>query len=180
MLEGKRVNLRIIEKEDFEIYHQWVNDLNFVGEFFFTRQQSMAEIQKSYSERSNKHASFIMEKKDGTRIGVVHHFLSNLFYDLVEIGYLIIPEERGKGYSTEAVEIIVDYLFILKDIHRIQALIVEENVASKRVLEKTGFKKEGVIRNVGYGRGKYRDGVLFSIIRDDWGQPRILTGVRMD
>ncbi len=93
---------------------------------------------------------------------------------------MIIPKERGKGYSTKAVEIIVDYLFILKDIHRIQALIVEENVASRRVLEKTGFKKEGFIRNAGYGRGKYRNGVLYSIIREDWGQPRILTGVRVD
>ena len=180
MLEGKRINLRIIEKDDFEIYHQWMNDVSFIGEFVFARQQSMTGIQKRFSEVSSKYASFIVEKKDGSKIGVVHHFLSKLYYDIVEIGYMIIPEERGNGYCTEAIEIIVDYLFILKDIHRIQALIFEENIASQRILEKTGFKKEGVIRNVGYGRGKYRDGVLYSIIRKDWGQPRILTGVRMD
>ncbi|MBY8998890.1 MAG: GNAT family N-acetyltransferase [Candidatus Thorarchaeota archaeon] len=179
MLEGKRINLRIIEKEDLEIYNKWINDINFVGEFIFIRQQSLLETEKRmFGEHSADNASFIMEKKDGTRIGVVLHFLSKLgFLDLVEIGYMITPEERGNGYCSEAVEIIVDYLFILKDIHRIQALIVEENVASQRVLEKNGFKKEGIIRNVGYIRGRDRDGVLYSIIREDWGQPRILTGV---
>jgi len=45
---------------------------------------------------------------------------------------------------------------------------------------KTGFTKEGIIRNGEYGRGKYRDGLLFSIIRENCDLPRILTGVQMD
>jgi len=131
-----------------------------------------------FSEYSSDHADFIIEKKDGTRIGVVLQFLSKVgFMDLVEIGCMLTQEERGNGYSTEAVEIIVDYLFLLKDIHRIQALISQGNVAAQQVLEKNGFKKEGVIRNVGFLRGKIRDGVLFSIIRDDWDTPKILTGI---
>lgn len=179
MLEGKRINLRVIEKEDLDIYQQWKNNINFWGDFIFTRQQSLSETQKRmFSEYSLDHADFIIEKKDGTRIGVVLQFLSKVGYmDLVEIGCMITQEERGNGYSTEAVEIIVDYLFLLKDIHRIQALISEGNVAAQRVLEKNDFKKEGVIRNIGYMRGKYRNGVLYSIIREDWRQPSILTGV---
>jgi len=180
LLEGKRINLRIIEKDDLEILHQWMNDIRFVGEFSFTRQRSMSEIQKSFSEYSPDIGSFMVEKKDGTKIGVFHHFISKLFSDLVEIGYTIIPDKQGNGYCTEAVEIIVDYLFILKDIHRIQALTFEENIASERVLEKNGFKKEGVIRNIGYSGGKIRNGVLYSIIREEWDGPRILTNVRMD
>ncbi len=74
----------------------------------------------------------------------------------------------------------MDYLFLLKDIHRIQALTVEENTVARRVLEKTGFKKEGVIRNVGFMKGKFRNGVLYSIIREDWEHPKILTRDRKD
>ncbi|MHA2141935.1 MAG: GNAT family N-acetyltransferase [Candidatus Thorarchaeota archaeon] len=178
MLEGKRINLRVLEPEDLDTYQKWINDIDFMGEFLFFRQQSLSETQKKmFSEFPEDSADFIVEKKDGTMIGVVLQFLSKMaFLDQVEIGCLITPEERGNGYSTEATEIIVDYLFLLKDIQRIQALTVEENTAAQRVLEKIGFKKEGVIRNVGFMKGKVRNGVLYSIIREEWGQPSILTG----
>jgi RimJ/RimL family protein N-acetyltransferase len=178
LLEGKRINLRVLEPEDLDTYQKWINDIDFMGEFLFFRQQSLSETQKKmFSEFPEDSADFIVEKKDGTMIGVVLQFLSKMaFLDQVEIGCLITPEERGNGYSTEATEIIVDYLFLLKDIQRIQALTVEENTAAQRVLEKIGFKKEGVIRNVGFMKGKVRNGVLYSIIREEWGQPSILTG----
>ncbi len=104
MLEGKQINLRVIEQEDLEIYQQWMNDINFMGEFIFSQQQSMVETEKRmFGEYSEDWATFIIEKKDGTRIGVVLQFLSKMaFLDQVEIGCLITPEERGKGYSTEA------------------------------------------------------------------------------
>jgi RimJ/RimL family protein N-acetyltransferase len=182
LLEGKRINLRVIERDDLEIYQRWMTDISFMGEFIFSRQQSLAETEKRmFSEFSEDWATFIIEKKDGTRIGVVLQFTSNIaFVDIVEIGCLITQEERGKGYSTEATEIIVDYLFLLKDINRIQALTLEENTFAQRVLEKTGFKKEGVMRQGYFMRGEHRDGALYSILRNDWGQPRILTRDRIE
>ncbi|MFX1369565.1 MAG: GNAT family N-acetyltransferase [Promethearchaeota archaeon] len=182
MLEGKRINLRVIETEDLETCQKWMNDIEFMGEFIFTRQQSLSETEKRmFSEYSEDWANFIIEKKDGTKIGVVLHFLSKIaFLDQVEVGCLITPEERGNGYSTEATEMIVDYLFLLKDIQRVQALTVEENTAAQRVLEKASFKKEGLIRNVGFVKGRFRNGVLYSITREDWDQPRILTNVNTD
>jgi RimJ/RimL family protein N-acetyltransferase len=180
VLEGKLVNLRVVDKEDVELLHKWTNDIDFMGEFFFARQQSLAETEKRmFNEFSPDHGSFIVEKKDGTKVGVVHHFLSKIFFDVVEIGYMITPEERGNGYCSEAMGILVDYLFILKNIHRIQALIDEGNLASQKVAEKNGFIREGVIRNVGFLQGRMRDGVLYSVIREDWRKPRILTNVRV-
>jgi RimJ/RimL family protein N-acetyltransferase len=51
---------------------------------------------------------------------------------------------------------------------------VEENVASKRVLEKNGFTKEGVLRKLSYGKGKWWDPSIYSILREEWGSPKIL------
>ena len=48
-------------------------------------------------------------------------------------------------YCTEAVNIMMDYLFLSKDIVRVQARTDERNVASQKVLQKTGFKKDGVM-----------------------------------
>jgi RimJ/RimL family protein N-acetyltransferase len=94
---------------------------------------------------------------------------------LLEIGYAVIPSERGKGYCSEAVQIMVDYLFLSKDIVRVQAHTDVRNVASQRVLEKIGFKKEGMVRKSSFVRGEWRDRRLFSILREEWKEPKILT-----
>ena len=54
---------------------------------------------------------------------------------------MLVPEERGKGYGGESVQLMVDYLFLTKDVVRIQAETHPQNEASSRVLEKAGFSK---------------------------------------
>jgi RimJ/RimL family protein N-acetyltransferase len=115
---------------------------------------------------------FFVEKKDGTKLGNIANFLTGHFW---EIGYVMTPEERGKGYCSEAVKIMVDYLFLSKDMVRIQAATDVRNVASQKVLEKVGFKKEGTIRKSAFFRGKWRDWFLYGILREEWKEPKILT-----
>ena len=93
----------------------------------------------------------------------------------MEIGYSLVPDERRKGYCSEAVEIMVDYLFLSKDIPRIQAHTDIENVASQKVLEKAGFKKEGILRKESFFRGEWRSSCVYSILREEWKEPKILT-----
>jgi RimJ/RimL family protein N-acetyltransferase len=85
------------------------------------------------------------------------------------------PPERGKGYCAEAVEIMVDYLFLSKNIVRVQAHMDVRNLASQRVLEKAGFSKEGTVRRFKFIRGEWRDMFLYSILREEWKEPKILT-----
>jgi len=49
------------------------------------------------------------------------------------------------------------------------------NVASQRVLEKSGFQKEGIIRKRLFFRGEWTDNLLYSILREEWKEPKILT-----
>jgi RimJ/RimL family protein N-acetyltransferase len=94
----------------------------------------------------------------------------------MEIGYVLVPSERGKGYCSEAVKIMVDYLFLyMGDIVRIQAHTDVRNAASQKVLEKAGFKKEGTIRKGYFARGEWTDWYLYSILREEWKEPKILT-----
>ncbi len=171
MLNGRTVNLRIIEKEDLPLLAKWTNDPEFSGEYESIEQTSLRELQTWYDSLHSDEKWFIIEKKDGSTIGqILYSPLSHHF----RIGYRIIPSERKKGYCTEAVRIIVDYLFLSKDIVRIQAETNPKNTASQRVLEKAGFKKEGLIRKAVFIRGEWKDGLLYSIIREEWKQPRIL------
>jgi RimJ/RimL family protein N-acetyltransferase len=69
----------------------------------------------------------------------------------------------------------VDYLFLSKESRRIQAQTDLRNVASQKVLEKVGFKKEGTLRKNFFRRGEWRDTYLYSILREEWKEPKILT-----
>ncbi len=119
---------------------------------------------------------FIIEKKDGTKIGFIAHcYALHPWAKTVEIGYGLVKNERGKGYSTEAAVLMVDYLFLSKEIESIQASTDLGNVASQRVLEKAGFKKEGIMRKRFFYNGQWKDMILFSILREEWKEPKILT-----
>jgi RimJ/RimL family protein N-acetyltransferase len=69
----------------------------------------------------------------------------------------------------------VDYLFLSKDIRRIQAGTDVRNKASQKVLENVGFVKEGTMRKVAFNRGEWSDGYMYSILREEWKEPRVLT-----
>ena len=168
MLEGKTVNLRVVEKEDLPLFAEWLNDPKFIGEY--ESQETVADLEKSYSRSGSQW--FFIEKKDGTKIGWAAKYLEG---ERTTIGYGVILKERCKGYATEAATIIVDYLFLTKNVVCIQADTSTLNIASQRVLEKVGFRKDGVIRKDFFSSGKWRDSYLYSILREEWKEPKMLT-----
>jgi RimJ/RimL family protein N-acetyltransferase len=137
-----------MEKDDLPLFVEWVNKPEVSGKYNPLHQMSKTEAEKMLDNPSDI-KPFIIEKKDGSKIGFIVHFhvlhLGTGTKQL-EIGYSLVPSEKGRGYGTEAVGIIVDYLFLSKDIMRIQAQTDQRNVASQKVLEKVGFKKEGTLR----------------------------------
>ena len=171
MLEGKNINLRVVEKEDLPLLVDWTNDIAISGEYLPIRQDSRAEVEKMWIEATPDKKWFIIEKTDGSKIGLIGHFPVP---GCLEIAYGLIPSEWGKGYCSEAAQIMVDYLFLSKEIIRIQAHADVRNVASQRVLEKTNFKKEGIVRKSNFRKGEWRDRYLFSILREEWKEPKIL------
>jgi RimJ/RimL family protein N-acetyltransferase len=174
MLEGKNVNLRIMEKENLPLFAEWMNMPEFYGEYNPLRQLSKTEVEKMF-ETPVELKSFIIEKKDGSKIGFVARY-KELWGGQMEIGYVLVPNERGKGYCSEAVQIMVDYLFLsMGDIVRIQAHTDVRNAASQKVLEKVGFKKEGTLRKSRFERGEWGDWFIYSILREEWKEPKILT-----
>jgi RimJ/RimL family protein N-acetyltransferase len=171
LLEGKTVNLRIMEREDLATLQEWDNNPEFMGDYEPLRQETKTELEKTYDNLKDAQWFFV-QKKDGTKIGYVAHFLAA---GETELGYFIVPNERGKGYVSEAIEIMVDYVFLSRDVARIQAKADPENMASWKALEKAGFKKEGVLRKTFYYRGKWRDDCMYSILREEWKEPKVLT-----
>jgi RimJ/RimL family protein N-acetyltransferase len=83
------------------------------------------------------------------------------------IGIFLLPEARGRGVGTRAQRLLVEYLFAHTLAYRIEADTEVENLAERRALEKAGFTREGILRGTIFRDGRWRDGVLYSILRDD-------------
>jgi RimJ/RimL family protein N-acetyltransferase len=178
LLEGDKVTLKLVEKEDLPIIVEWANNPDFFGQYDILMQISKEDGEKFY-DSPNRGKYFFIQKKDGTKVGTIRS------WDVVpggsvnfgvEIGYALVSNERGKGYGTEAVNLLLDYSFLSSAITRIQAHTDTRNLPSQRVLEKTGFKKEGITRKGYFSRGELRDNFIYSILREEWKSPRLLKG----
>lgn len=101
-------------------------------------------------------------------IGLAGISLSNDKFKIGEIFYKLSPDFWGNGYATEVSRKIIEIGFETFKLHRIVAGFAVENIKSKRVLEKSGMVKEGILRKVLPIRGKWVDGCIYSIIEDDY------------
>jgi RimJ/RimL family protein N-acetyltransferase len=110
----------------------------------------------------------VMLKEDGQLIGNCGIRKSANTSHEAEIGYEIAPAHWGHGYATEAARAIVQFGFAELKVHRIGAWCIAENVASARVLEKTGLQLEGRLRDKEYFKGRWWDTLIYGILEHEW------------
>jgi ribosomal-protein-alanine N-acetyltransferase len=82
-------------------------------------------------------------------------------------GYWIDERLAGRGIMPTGLALAIDHCFAAVGLHRIEANIRPENVASRRVVEKLGFREEGVRRRYLHIAGGYRDHICYSVVRED-------------
>jgi len=112
-------------------------------------------------------AAYVIEDtRDGSILGGAnfHHF--DPTRDVVEVGYWLFVEARGRGIATRIVAAMVDYAFST-GICRVEAHVRPENRPSERVLERLGFEREGVKRRYLHHEGRRVDATLWALVADD-------------
>ncbi|MET8448302.1 GNAT family protein [Streptomyces sp. NPDC005209] len=83
------------------------------------------------------------------------------------MGIQLLPHAQGRGIGTRAQRLLVEYLFAHTPVVRIEADTEAENIAEQRALKKAGFTREGIRRSIVFRDGRWRDGVCYSVLRDD-------------
>ena len=83
------------------------------------------------------------------------------------LGYWVGQSHARQGYMREAIEAVVHYAFAQMDLSRIEAACLPENTPSRGVLEKSGFKYEGVAQSYLQINGRWRTHVLYACLRND-------------
>lgn len=77
------------------------------------------------------------------------------------------------GYGTEALRLLLDYAFNHKNLNRIEAHVLEDNIGSRKLHEKLGYKQEGVWRESVYKNGRYQNQICYALLKSEY-KPVIL------
>ena len=129
---------------------------------YFKNSNYLANMDRAYS--------FLIFKTDdkellgGINIGNVRRGVSQS----ASLGYWIGEKYSRNGYMKEALKLLIPSLFVDLRLNRIEAATLEENIASKNLLKKIGFKKEGVLRKYLKINGTWRDHILYGLLENDF------------
>lgn len=171
MLRGERITLRTVGSGDLdELYTQHVAIENR-GDFYPRGVQSESAFRRQFAEDGfwgREDGTLVIVDAAGRIVGHIEFFRAGTYWDAYELAYQLYDQaEAGKGYTTEAVQLLADYLFDTKPRHRLQLVILPGNAASRRVAEKCGFTLEGTLREPFFHRGRDVDVLMYSLLRTD-------------
>lgn len=176
MIKGSKVILRPIQEQDWSLIEEWGQSREALwGPFQRFQLDHMPLLRAAFQQTGlfqRESGLLLFETLTEQRvIGFVRFTLIPYpDHDLPhpEIGFGI-PDAsaRGKGYAQEAIRLIVDYLFSGYPIERISAFTDIENIPAQRVMERTGFCREGILRRAMFRDGEWHDVALYGILRQN-------------
>ena len=111
-------------------------------------------------------------RETGAAIGWISLRINDRTPRIGEVGYSLVAEARGRGLASEALRAVIDEAFLSGDLDELQACIVPDNVASRGVLDRTGFLEERTLRSGAVIRGRHVDVLLFRFTRAMWDRAR--------
>lgn len=158
-------DLRRLSRDFLKPFEPRWGEADLTQRIYLSRLRRMREEAKAGTD----HTFFIfrVEGEAETLLGGLT--LSNIrrrAAQFVNLGYWMGQPFAGKGYMTEAVGAVVPYCFDVLGLHRIHAAFLPDNLASRRVLEKNGFREEGYAEHYLQIDGKWADHVLFGLTRE--------------
>ena len=148
----------------------------------------LAEIKELYSQSTNlhnpwvyapedyeaylnqEHRYFICSSETGKILGTFN--ISGVvrgYFQSAYLGYEVFSPYQGKGYMTEGILLLLKQAFEILNLHRIEANIQPENIASIRLVSKAGFVKEGLSKNyLNIGGLGWKDHERWAIVNANW------------
>lgn len=176
--ETERLILRELTLDDAEFYFHHFNNEEIIEGSCFPGPKDIetakAELElfciNPFKEGKGIHWG-IVRKSNSELIGTCGYYDWNKTSRRAEIGYDLAPAYWGQGIMKEALKAVLEYGFQEMGLNRIQAIIDSKNKRSMNLVQRLGFKKEGVLRQRSYFRGRFLDDVCFSILRKEWEKP---------
>ena len=177
-LRGERIHLRLPVVAD---YRDWAELRHASREFLapWEPRWTADELDRSaWRQRLRRYREdyaagsavpfFIFANGDGRLVGGIT--IGNIRHGVAQsgqIGYWMGERFAGNGFMLDAIELLVPFAFDTLRLHRIEAACIPDNVRSMRVLEKAGFRREGLLRSYLRINGIWKDHYLYATIAED-------------
>lgn len=167
-------NLKLADLNDFHIYRSNPEITKYQGFDVMDLAQAetfiAAQQEKVFGKPGQWVQYAIEEKISGKLIGDCAIKLEKSDTRIAEVGMTISHLHQRKGFAKEALSGIVDFLFAVKNSHRIVEVVDVENLASIKLIESIGFRKEGhFIENI-FFNGKWGSEFQYAMLKSEWRQ----------
>ncbi len=167
------VQLRPFDRDELAILQRFATEPEAVGEFNWAGFGDPKQVIERFEENGlmtterSELAIVDQEQVVGAVQWLPGEYPSSHPGHCWRIGCTLLPEHRGRGVGTQAHRRLVEYLFATTPAVRIEADTDVANLAERACLEKVGFTLEGVLRQVGFRAGAWRDVARYSLLRDE-------------
>lgn len=153
----------------FLVLQQHPDVMRFVAE-----DRSVADIREAFDSRLAPWAPgsaqwlclVVRDTASQTPLGVTGYIHRE--DDCAEVGFLFAPSAQGKGYGFESLQALCEFAFNQGGIRRLTATVTAGNIASRALLEKTGFRLEGELRESYFLSGRWQNDWLFGLLKHEF------------
>lgn len=112
--------------------------------------------------------SFTIESLDGAYVGHIHFNYINERHGTFSLGLIISKCQRGKGYGKAAMNLLLNYAFNERRLHKFNGFCLDDNIPSARMMESLGCVLEGRNREVAFINGKYHDQFMYGLTEAEY------------
>lgn len=178
-IDGERMYLKILSENDVYVFTQllirnkeyWsMYEPRFSDDYYTvdTQRDKIKRSLRAYREERELNFGIYLYETNQLIGHISLYNVKRLPFLSGFVGYSIDEGQIGNGYATEALSLVVDYAFQRLHLHRLEAYVSPENEGSIRTLEKNEFIREGLLRNLIYINGEWKDHYLYALLRTDY------------
>ena len=170
-LVGGHIYLRALERTDAATILPWINDKRVIGNLTIFRPMSLA-AEEAFIDAVNRSDTDIVfgvcDRASDRLIGVaglqrIDHKNRHAMFGI----FIGEARNRGRGLGTETTALVVRYGFDTLNLNRVWLQVYQDNKAGIRAYEKVGFKREGLLRQDHFRKGRYGNTVVMGVLRTE-------------
>jgi RimJ/RimL family protein N-acetyltransferase len=167
-----RLRLRQFRAEDVDAMHECYANreaMRFWNRPFHTKLIETERAVRSYIDCTPSYYRFwaVADAETDRCLGLVNYHDGHIRSKRVAIGYIINPARHRQGIATEAVSAMLDFCFGELGLHRAEAFIDPDNTPSRALVEKLGFRCEGLLRDHLRVADVWRSEMLYALLQTD-------------
>lgn len=164
----QRLLIRKFEAQDWQAVYSYMSDetvMHYMPEGVLTEEQVQKFITENSANQAKHFAITLHDQPEVIGHLVFHRCFGEHTY---EIGWVLNPAYQQHGYASEAAQALLDYGFSKLKLHRIIATCQPENIASYRVMEKIGMRREGFFKKCIPHGDNWWDEYYYAILQEEW------------